>query len=164
LKTKQRFLSPFRSPLAAFFLLQLVGCGPGNAKEINDQQSLQAVLKHDIRASVHLSGTDEHVVKGETKQAESYLDKAWSEVQIAEKQLQTTSTKSSWGETRSKELSSLIEHRKRAIGNYREALKSNDKERWIKAMEEQRGVEKEALQTSRELTKVPAPSGGCLAN
>jgi len=128
-----------------------------------DRQQLQQALDSDQRIDQWLHGADQLATQGQGQRAAAIIaDKAAPLASAAVQQLRAWNASTRWGEAHKQAALQLLQERQQTMQRYADALGSDDLQRVVDQMSEQRGVEKQAMQLDRQLREpVSLAAGDC---
>lgn len=144
--------------LAACALLACKSAAPPEpaATPKDDEPAIRAILSADQKLDRALKEADDEAAKGRDEAAAQALEKkalpaADEAIAIAEAQ----SVKSAWGQTQKSALLGSLRERKAEIPIYAAALRGDDLEAKLAAVEKQVSLEKKALDVARAASTPP---------
>jgi hypothetical protein len=139
---------------AALSLLVLAACSrpvpvPDEATlRAEDKRTLEDVVAIDVRASHAMRDADEATRVGDAGAASlAVTSRAAPAVDEALHAAEGASMKSEWGKAKREELAAILRDRKAEMPKYDEAVKSNDPEKMLTAIQAQAAIERRALAT-----------------
>ncbi len=113
-----------------------------------DKRTLEAVVAIDVRASQAMRDADDATRVGDAGAASlAVTSRAEPAVDEALRAAEGATMKSDWGKAKRDELAAILRDRKAEMPKYDEAVKSNDPEKMLSAIQAQAAIERRALAT-----------------
>jgi hypothetical protein len=114
----------------------------------DDKRELEGVVAIDVRASKAMRDADDATRVGDAGAASLALtSRAVPAVDEALRATETATMKTAWGKAKRDELAAILRDRKAEMPKYDEAVKSNDPEKMLAAIQAQASIERRALTT-----------------
>ena len=127
----------------------------------SDRAQLAALVQQDKEIDMLLHQADLATSKGQGAEAATIIsDRAAPATSTLIDQASRFSPASGWGRARRDELAGLLQDRARSMGEYANALRSDDLRRVVEQLEAQRSLERRALELDRALAQ-PQPVEAC---
>jgi hypothetical protein len=142
-----------RGALLAVVLLAAAACSrqapPDEATlRADDKRELERVVLIDVRASQAMRDADDATRVGDSGAASvAVTSRALPAVDEALRTAEGTPMKSEWGKARRAELVGILRDRKAEMPKYDDAVKSNDPDKMLTAIQAQAAIERRALAT-----------------
>lgn len=113
-----------------------------------DKRALEGVVAIDVRASQAMRDADEATRVGDAGAASlAVKSRAEPAVDEALRAAESATMRSEWGKAKRDELAAILRDRKAEMPKYDEAVKSNDPEKMLGAIQAQAAIERRALAT-----------------
>ena len=113
-----------------------------------DKRTLEGVVAIDVRASQAMRDADDATRVGDAGAASlAVTSRAEPAVDEALRAAEGATMKSEWGKAKRDELAAILRDRKAEMPKYDEAVKSNDPEKMLTAIQAQAAIERRALAT-----------------
>lgn len=113
-----------------------------------DQRALSSVVAIDVRASQAMRDADDATRVGDAGAASlAVTGRAAPAVDEALHAAESATMRSEWGKAKRDELAAILRDRKAEMPKYDEAVKSNDPEKMLTAIQAQAAIERRALAT-----------------
>ena len=113
-----------------------------------DKRALEGVVAIDVRASQAMRDADDATRVGDAGAASlAVTSRAAPAVDEALHAAESATMRSEWGKAKRDELAAILRDRKAEMPRYDEAVKSNDPERMLVAIQAQAAIERRALAT-----------------
>lgn len=139
--------------VALALALAVSACGPNPA---DDVPALREAQKADVTASSELAKIDDLVAKGKGKEALALFDgPVAAAMKLSDDRLAAAQPKTEWGKAEHAKLRDLFAARRKAAQHYRAAVEGDQLEEIVKALEEQKPIEKRAAALVSELAAPP---------
>jgi hypothetical protein len=114
----------------------------------DDKRELERIVAIDVRASQAMRDADDATRVGDAGAAASAVSgRALPAVEEALRAAEGTAMKSEWGKGKRAELIGIFKDRKAEMPKYEEAVKGNDPEKILAAIQAQAAIERRALAT-----------------
>ena len=113
-----------------------------------DKRALEEVVALDVRASQAMREADTATGKGDAGSAADIVSsRARPAVEEALHAAESATMRSEWGKAKREEMAAILRDRKAEMPKYDEAVKSNDPEKMLTAIQAQAAIERRALTT-----------------
>jgi len=113
-----------------------------------DKRTLEGIVAVDVRASQAMRDADDATRVGDAGAASlAVTSRAEPAVDEALRAAEGATMKSEWGKAKRDELVAILHDRKAEMPKYDEAVKSNDPEKMLSAIQAQAAIERRALAT-----------------
>jgi hypothetical protein len=113
-----------------------------------DRRTLEGVVAIDVRASQAMRDADDATRVGDAGAASlAVTSRAAPAVDEALHAAESATMKSDWGKAKREEMAGILRDRKAEMPKYDEAVKSNDPEKMLTAIQAQAAIERRALVT-----------------
>jgi hypothetical protein len=113
-----------------------------------DKRTLEGIVAIDVRASQAMRDADDATRVGDAGAASlAVTSRAEPAVDEALRAAEGATMKSEWGKAKRDELAAILRDRKAEMPKYDEAVKSNDPEKMLNAIQAQAAIERRALAT-----------------
>ncbi len=139
---------------AALALVLLAACSkPAPAPDeatlrADDKRELEGVIAIDVRASMAMRDADDATRTGDAGAASlAVTSRAVPAVDEALRAAESASIKTAWGKAKRDDLAAILRDRKAEMPKYDEAVRSNDPEKMLAAIQAQAAIERRALTT-----------------
>lgn len=143
-----------RALAAALALALLAACSkeapiPDEATlRAEDKRTLEGVVAIDVRASKAMRDADDATRVGDAGAASlAVTSRAVPAVDEALHAAESATMRSEWGKAKREEMAAILRDRKAEMPKYDEAVKSNDPEKMLTAIQAQAAIERRALVT-----------------
>ncbi len=114
----------------------------------DDKRELEGVVAIDVRASQAMRDADDATRVGDAGAASlAVTSRAAPAVDEALRAADSATIKTAWGKAKRDELAAILRDRKAEMPKYDEAVKSNDPEKMLAAIQAQAAIERRALAT-----------------
>lgn len=136
-----------------FLFVVLAGCSKASPPDeatlrAEDKRELERIVAIDVRASQAMRDADDATRVGDAGAAASAVSgRALPAVDEALRTAQAAAMKSEWGKAKRDELVGIFRDRKAEMPKYEEAVKGNDPEKMLAAIQAQAAIERRALAT-----------------
>ena len=118
------------------------------ALRAEDKRALEGVVAIDVRASQAMRDADDATRVGDAGAASlAVTSRAVPAVDEALRAAESATMRSEWGKAKRDELAAILRDRKAEMPKYDEAVKSNDPEKMLTAIQAQAAIERRALAT-----------------
>jgi hypothetical protein len=113
-----------------------------------DKRTLEGVVAIDVRASRAMRDADDATRAGDAGAASlAVTSRAAPAVDEALHAAESATMQSEWGKAKREEMAAILRDRKAEMPRYDEAVKSNDPEKMLAAIQAQAAIERRALTT-----------------
>lgn len=128
-------------------LIAASGCTKAEPElRAEDRPELHKIAEQDIRASKAMHAADDAVAKGDAKAALDLVDtQAKPAIDEGLRIADGASLRTAWGRAKRDAIAAVLRDRKSELLRYTEAVKSNDAEKLLAAIEAQAAIERRAL-------------------
>jgi hypothetical protein len=140
--------------VAALALVLLAACSkqapvPDEATlRADDKRELEGLVAIDVRVSQAMRDADDATRVGDAGAASlAVTSRAGPSVDEALRAAESAPIKTAWGKAKRDELAAILRDRKAEMPKYDEAVKSNDPEKMLAAIQAQAAIERRALAT-----------------